>query len=232
MVDADTAKTIVGIVGNVISFFLFLSPLPTIITIFKKKSVEGFKPDPYVATVLNCMMWILYGLPSVHPDSLLIITINGVGLAIEAIYVTVFIIYSPWPKRRKIIMAIIVELIFMAIMVFITLWELHTTKARSALVGILCVVFNIMMYASPLTVMKRVITTKSVKYMPFPLSLANFCNGCIWATYALLKFDPFVLIPNGLGAISGLVQLILYATFYGSTNWDEKPSEVELNGET
>ena len=39
-------------------------------------------------------------------------------------------------------------------------------------------------------------------------------------------------IPNGLGSLSGLVQLILYGTFYRTTNWDdneEKPKpEVEL----
>ena len=38
------------------------------------------------------------------------------------------------------------------------------------------------------------IKTKSVKYMPFTLSLANFCNGIVWAIYALLKFDPNVLV--------------------------------------
>lgn len=43
-------------------------------------------------------------------------------------------------------------------------------------------------------VQKRVIQTKSVKYMPFYLSLANFANGIIWSLYALLKFDPNILV--------------------------------------
>lgn len=64
------------------------------IKIWKMKSVSEFKPDPYVATVLNCMMWTFYGLPFVHPDSLLVITINGTGLFMELIYVTIFFIFA------------------------------------------------------------------------------------------------------------------------------------------
>ncbi|EPS63243.1 hypothetical protein M569_11543, partial [Genlisea aurea] len=48
------ARTIVGIIGNVISFFLFLSPVPAFIRIWKNKSVQSYKSDPYIATILNC----------------------------------------------------------------------------------------------------------------------------------------------------------------------------------
>lgn len=67
---------------------------PTMVKIWKMKSVSEFKPDPYVATVLNCMMWTFYGLPFVHPDSLLVITINGTGLFMELVYVTIFFIFA------------------------------------------------------------------------------------------------------------------------------------------
>ncbi|CBI15051.3 hypothetical protein VitviT2T_026346 [Vitis vinifera] len=233
MVNPDTIRTIVGIIGNVISFGLFASPIPTFIQIVKKKTVGEFKPDPYLATVLNCMMWVLYGLPFVRPDSLLVITINGGGLVIELIYVTIFFVYADSLKRKKIALWLLFEVIFMAIIAAITMLLFHGTKNRSLFVGLLCVVFNVIMYASPLTVMRQVIRTKSVKYMPFTLSLANFANGIVWSIYALIKFDPYILIPNGLGSLSGAVQLILYATYYKSTPKDEedkKPPEVQLSG--
>ncbi|XP_059299962.1 bidirectional sugar transporter SWEET5-like [Lycium barbarum] len=230
MADPNTIRTVVGIIGNVISFFLFLSPAPTFVKIVKAKSVMEFNSDPYVATILNCAVWVFYGMPFVHPDSLLVITINGFGLCIELFYVAIFFIYSDWAKRRKIIIALIIEAIFMALLIFVTLTFLHGTKDRSMLIGIVAIVFNVIMYTSPLTVMKKVITTKSVKYMPFYLSLANFANGIVWSAYALLKFDPYILIPNGLGSLSGLVQLVLYGTFYKTTNWNEDDQkEVELS---
>ncbi|CAI9112597.1 OLC1v1013065C1 [Oldenlandia corymbosa var. corymbosa] len=230
MGNTETARTAVGVIGNVISFGLFLSPVPTFVKIWKQKSVQAFKPDPYVATFLNCLLWVFYGMPFVKPDSLLVLSINAVGLVIESIYIAIFILHSDWPKRRKIFIALSVEVIFYAIIVVISMIALHG-NGRINFVGILCLIFNIIMYASPLTVMRRVITTKSVKFMPFYLSLANFANGSIWFSYAFLKFDPWVLIPNGLGALSGAIQLILYATYYRTTNWDEEenPSQVEMS---
>ncbi|ESQ31631.1 hypothetical protein EUTSA_v10004842mg [Eutrema salsugineum] len=227
MTDAHTARTIVGIIGNVISFGLFCAPIPTMLKIWKMKSVSEFKPDPYVATVLNCMMWTFYGMPFVQPDSLLVITINGTGLFLELVYVSIFFIFATSSVRRKITIAMVIEMIFMAVVIFCTLYFLHTTKQRSMLIGILCIIFNVIMYAAPLTVMKLVIKTKSVKYMPFFLSLANFMNGVVWVVYACLKFDPYILIPNGLGSLSGIIQLILYVTYYKTTNWNDEDDDKE-----
>lgn len=61
--------------------------------------MEGFSPIPYLATLLNCMMWVLYGIPLVHPHSLLVVTINGTGLLLQTIYLTIFILYSTPPAR-------------------------------------------------------------------------------------------------------------------------------------
>ncbi|KAL9323337.1 hypothetical protein ACSQ67_008194 [Phaseolus vulgaris] len=237
MVNPAVARNVVGIIGNVISFGLFFSPAPTFYGIVKKKSVEEFKPDPYLATLLNCAFWVFYGMPFVHPNSILVLTINSVGLVFEFFYLTIYYIYASNKGRKKILVFLLVELIFFAAVVLVTMLALHGTKKRSLVVGILSDIFNVMMYVSPLTVMAKVIKTKSVKYMPFWLSLANFLNGVCWTTYALIHpFDLYVLISNGIGAISGLVQLILYAC-YSSCNsekdddgdHDLKPNGVQLS---
>ncbi|XP_022156697.1 bidirectional sugar transporter SWEET4-like [Momordica charantia] len=227
MVSATVARNIVGIVGNVISFGLFFSPLPTFYKIIKNKTVEEFKPDPYIATVLNCMFWIFYGMPFVHPDSVLVVTINGIGLVIELAYLAIFVFYADNKGRKKVGVCLLIEVIFVVIIAVITMLVLHGTKNRSLMVGIICDVFNIMMYVSPLTIMKKVIMTKSVKYMPFTLSLANFFNGCIWTAYALIKFDIYMLISNGVGAISGFFQLVLYAYYSVWGSKDEENIENE-----
>ncbi|XP_058752122.1 bidirectional sugar transporter SWEET7b-like [Vicia villosa] len=215
MVSASIARNIVGIIGNVISFGLFFSPAPTFYKIIKKKDVEEFKPDPYIATVLNCAFWVFYGLPFVHPNSLLVVTINGVGLVFEFVYLTIFYVYANNKGRKKLLLYLLIEAIFFAVIVLITMFALHGTTRRSLVVGIICDIFNIMMYVSPLTVMAKVIKTRSVEYMPFWLSLANFLNGLCWTSYALIHpLDIYVLISNGIGVISGLIQLLLYAYFW------------------
>lgn len=226
MISPDAARNVVGIIGNVISFGLFLSPVLTFWRIYKAKDVEEFKPDPYLATLLNCMLWVFYGIPVVHPNSILVVTINGIGLVIEAVYLTIFFLYSDSQKRKKAFAILAVEILFMLAVVLGVILGAHTHEKRSMIVGILCVIFGSMMYASPLTIMSRVIKTKSVEYMPFLLSLVSFLNGCCWTAYALIRFDLYVTIPNALGAFFGLIQLILYFCYYKSTPKNEKNVEL------
>ncbi|KAJ6751577.1 hypothetical protein OIU85_002049 [Salix viminalis] len=233
MVSAETARNAVGIIGNVISFGLFLSPVPTFYRICKKKDVQEFQPYPYVATVLNCLFWIFYGLPIIKPDSILVVTINSVGLVLELIYLSIFCFFDRQNKgRKKVSLGLLGEVIFMAAIVAITLLAFHTHEKRILFVGVFCDIFNILMYASPLTIVKKVVTTKSVEFMPLYLSLANFLNGCVWTAYALIKFDIFILVSNGLGAFFGLLQLVLYAFYYKSTpkhgGKEVNPSEMQL----
>ncbi|EYU33494.1 hypothetical protein ABFS82_05G065000 [Erythranthe guttata] len=217
MFSKDDARTIVGVIGNIIALILFLSPVPTFYRIWKKKSVEQYSPVPYLATFINCGLWVLYGLPLVHPHSTLVVTINGTGFVIEIVYLSLFLIFSDKKKRLRLVVIVVAECVFMAVLALLVLTLAHTTKLRSVVVGSICMVGNIMMYAAPLSVMKMVITTKSVEYMPFFLSLFSFLNGISWTAYALIRFDIFIVAPNGMGSLLGLAQLLLYATFYRST---------------
>ncbi|CAH9090634.1 unnamed protein product [Cuscuta epithymum] len=232
MVTAGQIRTVVGVIGNVISGCLFLVPIKTFLEIRKKKDVEGYQFYPYVATVLNCMLWVFYGLPVVKPDSLLVITINGAGLVIELLYVAIYCAYDRQNRSRKRIgIFLLGEVLFVGGLALFTLLCIRKLENRAFVVGIFADIFNIMMYSSPLLVVKKVYETKSVKYMPFWLSLTCFANGLCWTCYALIKrLDVFLLISNGLGAIAGAIQLIVYA-YYA---WiykrpaDDKPAEVQL----
>ncbi|XP_030953985.1 bidirectional sugar transporter SWEET6b-like [Quercus lobata] len=237
VMNSHSIRNVIGIIGNVISFGLFLSPVPTFYRIITNKAVEDFSPIPYIATVLNCIFWVFYGMPFVHPDSLLVVTINSVGLVLALIYLAIFYTYGAKQKngRKKVLLGLSVDVIFAAIIIMITMTTLHGTKKRSLMVGVICDIFNVLMYVSPLTVMKQVITTKSVEFMPFYLSLTNFLNGSIWTAYALIQFDIYVLVSNGIGAVSGAAQLILYAIYYRKTpkhNDDapQKPTQIQLSG--
>jgi len=115
--------------------------------------VEQFSPAPYLATMINCMVWVLYGLPMVHPNSTLVWTINGTGVAIEMVYLLLFLIYSDKKGRFKVLQILLVEVVSIALLATLVLTLVHTTKKRTAIVGIVAIVFNTMMYASPLSVM-------------------------------------------------------------------------------
>ncbi|CAO2823120.1 unnamed protein product [Amaranthus hypochondriacus] len=221
MVKADIIRSALGIIGNVTSFLLFASPAPTIRRILKNKSVEEFKYHTIVAGLINCAMWVFYSMPFVHPHSILVTTINSIGFFMYIIYNIIYLLYSDNKKRKHIVLYYLGEILLMAMLICITMLVFYTHATRSRFVGIFCDVFGIILYGSPLTIMYKVIKTKSVKFMPLSLSLAGFANGVIWSAYALIRFDIYILIGNGVGAILGAIQLILYAWYYKSTSKDE-----------
>ncbi|GMP40136.1 hypothetical protein CsSME_00010698 [Camellia sinensis var. sinensis] len=52
----------VGVIGNIISVLLFLSPLGTFLRIVKHQSTEEFESFPYICTQLSSTLWTYYGI--------------------------------------------------------------------------------------------------------------------------------------------------------------------------
>nr|GMD91129.1 bidirectional sugar transporter SWEET1-like [Ipomoea batatas] len=208
----NTLHFVLGIFGNVTALFLFLAPLITFKRIVAKKSTEQFSGLPYVMTMLNCLLSAWYGMPFVSPNNLLVSTINGTGAVIEFIYVLIFLIFAPKKAKKKIGSIFILSLLVFAAVALVSLLALHG-RTRKLFCGVAATILSIIMYGSPLSIIRLVIKTKSVEFMPFFLSLFVFLCGTSWFIFGLLGKDPFVAIPNGFGCGLGAVQLILYAIY-------------------
>ncbi|KAI3978426.1 hypothetical protein MKX01_013224 [Papaver californicum] len=195
---ASRVLTGVGIVSNFISCCLFLSP--------------DFSPCPYLVTVLNCALWVYYG--KITPDSLLVITINGAGLAMELIYVAFYLIYANRKQRFGVGIWSLAEIvIYLAVVLSLSLIPMPKSS-RDTAIGVICDVVNIVMYGIPCERIYQVYKTKSLEYMPFWLSFVGFLNGLCWLTYALLEFDLFILTSNGTGCALGVIQLAVITYYY------------------
>lgn len=119
--------------------------------------MEQFSPVPYLATLLQCLLWVVYGIPLVHPHSILVLTINAAGCVIEFTYVVLFLIYSDRKKRLKVFAMLFMETAFVVLVLVLVLTLAHTHERRSLIVGVLCVVFGTIMYVAPLSVMVSVL---------------------------------------------------------------------------
>ncbi|XP_041001879.1 bidirectional sugar transporter SWEET17-like isoform X4 [Juglans microcarpa x Juglans regia] len=215
----------IGIIGNIISVLMFLSPVGTFWRIIKQRSTEQFESLPYICTLLNSSLWTYYGI--IKAGELLVATVNGFGILVETIYVTLFLIYAPARSKAKTVILVgLLDVGFLAAAILVTRLALQG-ETRIDAVGFLGAALNIVMYSSPLAVMRTVVTTKSVEYMPFFLSFFLFLNGGTWAFYALLVRDYFLLVPNGSGFLLGTVQLVLYA-IYRKPNLSKNVSDHRL----
>ncbi|KAI5676879.1 hypothetical protein M9H77_07829 [Catharanthus roseus] len=204
---------IFGIFGNISSFFLCLSPIITFKRIIKKRSTEYFSGIPYSVALLNCLLSAWYGLPFVSPNNLLFATINGTAVVFCSIYVLIFILFANKREKFKILGLLILELSLFSSVVLVSILALHGHK-RMLFCGLASTILSVIMYASPLTIIRLVIKTKSVEFMPFFLSLSAFLCGTSWFVFGLIGSDPFIFVRNGIGCGLGLVQLILYAVYH------------------
>ncbi|KAI4295189.1 hypothetical protein MLD38_040568 [Melastoma candidum] len=207
-----SVSLVFGLLGNITTGLVYLSPLKTFWRIVKRRSTEEFESIPYVFKLLNAYFWTYYGI--VKPDSVVVATVNGFGVVLEISFVVIFLLYAPPRMRvRTAILAVTCDIVFPATAILVT--QLKFDRAVQIYVaGLLSAAFSMVAYASPLSAMKTVITTKSVEYMPFLLSFILFVNGGVWTVYAILTKDYFIGIPNGTGFGLGTAQLILYAAYY------------------
>lgn len=200
-----------GLLGNIISFMTFLAPLPTFYRIYKNKSTQGFQSVPYVVALFSSMLWIYYAL--LKSDELLLITINSAGCVIETLYIAVYLAYAP--KKAKLFTAKILLVLNVGVFGLILLLTLLLAAGQNRVValGWVCVGFSVSVFVAPLTIIRQVVRTRSVEFMPFSLSLSLTVSAVVWFLYGLLIKDKYVALPNVLGFTFGVIQMVLYAIY-------------------
>lgn len=208
----NVCKDAAGVAGNIFALGLFLSPIPTFKRIIRNRSTERFSGQPYIYALLNCLICMWYGTPLVSLDNVLVMTVNSVGAVFQLFYVTLFVLYVEKGKKLRMLGLLLAVLALFTIIAMGSL-QIQDPSIRRTFVGLLSVASLISMFASPLFIIKLVIQTKSVEFMPFFLSLATFLMSAAFFVYGLLNNDAYVSVPNGIGTMLGIVQLLLYFHF-------------------
>ncbi|ESW11094.1 hypothetical protein PHAVU_008G001200 [Phaseolus vulgaris] len=216
-----------GMLGNVISFLVFLAPITTFYRILKKKSTEGFQSLPYLVALFSCMLWLYYAL--LKKDAVLLLTINSFGCVIEIIYIILYITYATRDVRNltlKLFFAMNVGCFVLILLV--THFAVHGSL-RVQLLGWICVSLSISVFAAPLSIVAQVVRTKSVEFMPFNLSFTLTLSAIMWFGYGLFLRDICIALPNVLGFALGLIQMLLYAIYRnGNKKVDKMEKKAQL----
>ena len=125
--------------------------------------------------------------------------------------------------------------LFVAPHLHIPSWPDPKASTQTTVLGLICTVFNVCMYAAPLGVVRTVIKQRSVEAMPLPLSVCTGICSLSWTIYAVLVSDDFILVPNvaGLGLFG--LQLLVYryhAPFWGrgSSSTDAADAAAKRTG--
>ncbi|EEC70192.1 hypothetical protein OsI_00934 [Oryza sativa Indica Group] len=179
---------------------LYAAPILTFRRVIKKGSVEEFSCVPYILALFNCLLYTWYGLPVAY----------------------LMILFQKFVLRM-----VLPVLAFFALTAIFSSFLFHTHGLRKVFVGSIGLVASISMYSSPMVAAKQVITTKSVEFMPFYLSLFSFLSSALWMIYGLLGKDLFIASPNFIGCPMGILQLVLYCIYRKSHKEAEKLHDID-----
>lgn len=205
----ETAHSVLGILGNVASCLFFLSSAPRIVRMVRLKSCGGLSGDLYVFKLFNCLMWAFYGLPFVHPHDFWVVLTNSFGCAFASMYIISHLLYASKPEQISLIwklFAIIAGFVSMVVLLFLLD---RSQTSRILIVGILCAVISSCMHITLLSQCTMVLESKDVKYLQPNSSITAFLKGAIWTTYGIVDFDIFIIIPNGVGVLIGMIQMVV-----------------------
>lgn len=200
-----------GVLGNIVSFIVFLSPIPTFYTIYKKKTAEGYQSIPYVIALFSSMLWIYYAI--LKTNTTLLITINSFGMFIETIYVGVYLFYAPKKAKVHTVKMLLLTVVGGFGAIILVTQFLFKGAVRGQIVGWICLIFSLCVFVAPLGIVRKVIKTKSVEYMPLLLSVFLTLSAVMWFFYGLLLKDINIAAPNVLGFIFGILQIVLYVIY-------------------
>ncbi|GJM98330.1 hypothetical protein PR202_ga15326 [Eleusine coracana subsp. coracana] len=190
-----------GILGNIVSFLVFLAPTPTFLRVYRKKSTEGFSSVPYVVALFSCALWIFYALVKTNSSPLL--TINAFGCVVESAYILIYLIYAPRTARlRTLASFFLVNVTAFSLIVIVTLM-LVAEPQRVKVLGSICLAFSMAVFVAPMRQTAR-------SFMPFSLSFFLTLSAVAWFFYGLFTKDLYVALPNVGGFFFSFTQMVLY----------------------
>jgi solute carrier family 50 protein (sugar transporter) len=213
----DVIGITLGYLGMITAIGLFLTPLETMHHIALVRDIEGFSEIPYVASWATCALWIAYGVAT--PGRLLPLMTNIFGFFMQSMYCRMCFVYSASDTHERIKTRWLISggfgLFVVATAFLLQLSPgsrdlLNGDSAATLLLGICASVLNIFTYAGPLAAAGQVIKTHSVKFMPLSLTMMTLLCSVAWFMYAVYLRDFFIGIPNALGVILALLQVVVF----------------------
>ena len=217
MSNEDMVGNIFGWVGTGISTFFYIAPIVPFIKLIKGEIT--YKESPgilLICSFMNCILWGDYGLLL---DRFLIYFANGIGGVITLIWIVIFIIHY---VEKRFAMALLYNLILIVAIVGIAMLFFFIVPYE--VTGKIAMVFNVLMYASPGEKMITVFKTGNYKLIPIWSTLGGTACSACWMIYGIYLVDWNQIIPNALGVIFSIIQIIVFL-FYKLKNGNEVKEE-------
>ena len=198
-----------------------LSGIDPIYQIYKAKHSGNIRPIPFIAMILNGVLWTNYAF--LVGDGIVLVS-NVASFLFGSVYFTIFCVYSSAEIRKYYMTRLAQAALLLLFGLKLITMKSSNPETLIGFVGCLGVTF---MMGSPLISMQRVCKEKSTESMSLPMAIAITFNGFSWTSYGFLVLngDLFIVVPNVIGFLAGCTQIALFM-LYPSTKQHHEPKET------
>ncbi|KAG6592668.1 MtN3-like protein [Phytophthora cinnamomi] len=202
------------VISTVTAVLVAISPAPDFWRIYKTRSTGPSSILPVIMIFCNCYSWCFYAYVS---DNILPLFVNCVfGMLTSIVFGG---IYYRWSDDRVHVHKLC-AVAFVAMALYTIYYILGTSgvtnqtdDAVEKTLGVFSDIVSLVLYASPLETMKKVIQTKDATTLPIIISVIFLTNTTVWTVFAIADDDMFVTVPNAIGMLVCIAQVVLYMMF-------------------
>ena len=196
-----------GWIGCFLNTCFFLVELIPFINIIRGKVYFEDSPGFFMsASYANSFLWSIYG-DLVFSEQ--IKTTNMIACLICFIALMIYLSY----ERKKYLLDSILNFL----MIFMVSWAvfkyLSIEVDDDRVVGKLCFCSSCIIYMHFYYIIYRVVKEKNYMLIPFNHITIYFVNSIIWIFYGIVTNDFYVILPNSMGTLLSLIQVIIYIKY-------------------
>ena len=206
MANDDLCSTIFGWVGNALALYFYIAPIVPFVKVIKGQMTWKQSPGVLLlCSFLNCILWSDYGLIT---NQFSIYLANGLGGTITLIYITIFLIHV---ADRKVLLSLFYN--FFLICCIVEIYFVFYYLVPSKVTGIIANVFNVLMYAAPGEKIYQICKGASYQLIPIWSTIGGTACSTSWMCYGIYQKDYYVVIPNALGVLASIVQIVIFVIY-------------------
>ena len=206
MAKDDLGSTIFGWVGTALALYFYIAPIVPFLKVIKGEMTWKQSPGVLLlCSFLNCILWSDYGLIT---NQFLLYLANGLGGTITLIYITIFLIHV---ADRKVLLSLFYN--FFLICCIVEIYFVFYYLVPFKVTGIIANVFNVLMYAAPGEKIYQICKGASYQLIPIWSTIGGTACSTSWMCYGIYQKDIYVVIPNALGVLASIVQIVIFIIY-------------------
>jgi solute carrier family 50 protein (sugar transporter) len=179
----------------------FISPAAVVVRAVSTMDAENLPTQVFQSQAVCNVLGISY---AVQIHNLAVLSANMVGLSCQLVYLACATYIKDEDARWLFWFVRMAAILNGALYVF-------TMVSSIRILGHLITVFNIVLFASPLTKVAHILHTRSADSLPLAMTCIGFLSNGVWTLYSMMIEDMVVLLPSLLGFLLSSFQVLLIA---------------------